>query len=141
MTIGFYTLYTLLFFGCSAPEVKPHGPSPSPRELTSLGISSAKASVLNYIEPEIELPVKATVSENKSASKDRIQYPRKGTTVGSGVSLEGPAGKEIMSVTIDSELQVLEQQKERFRVICIQCDSRRPYQAGFINKNNVRFTQ
>jgi hypothetical protein len=140
MTIGFYTLYSLLIFGCSAPEVKPQGPTPSPRDLATLGISSAKASPIEHNEPEKELLVKPADLENKYEPTNLIQYPRKATTVGSSVSLEGPAGKEIMSVTTDLELQVLEKREERYRVICIQCDSSRPYQAGFINKSNVHFT-
>ena len=149
--VGFVLLFALV--GCSAPEVRPPEPSPSPRELGTLGISNAQADSLpapaQTIEPppEEQFQAPASTSEKADATQQpsteviSISFPAQGKTLQENIALTGPGGRDILTLErSDLSIQVLEDTGDRYRVICLHCDPDRPYQAGFIAKEFVEIT-
>ena len=147
-------MLVLVASGCSAPEVRAPEPSPSPRELATLGISNAQAEDLSRSpieqqepsidkqEPERIQATKNTESLQQIPTKDiAISFPANGKTTQEKISLTGPGGREILTLD-DSDLtvQVLGESKERYRVICLECDANRQFQAGFLPKEYVKIT-
>ena len=141
--------------GCSAPEVRPPEPSPSPRELGTLGIANAQAGSLSSSsrteeatpsEKGLEEPPPQENQEDSQQPPEPqnqpISFPAEGKTLQENMVLTGPGGRAILTLTkLNQSVQVLEELGERYRVICRQCDPKRPFQAGYLLKEQVEITR
>jgi hypothetical protein len=156
-------LFTL---GCSAPEVKPPEPSPSPRDLAGMGISSAQASPVQKPEERSEENEVTSNKEDFSSVQEdnntpdaqeddgnvvtdttpntdkegpiNLQFPFSAWTKSANISLQGPGGRDIAIIPRQfARVKVLGEKGEHYRIICLGCNNKRPFQAGFIEKENL----
>ena len=87
-------------------------------------------------------PTSASLNTTDSSEKIAQTYPIDGTVIQDGISLTGPGGHSILNIKHKgTSVKILEERDEHYRVICIQCDPNRPFQAGFLLKEDVQITK
>ena len=146
-----------LSYGCWAPEVEPPAPKLSPAEIAGISIATASASSLGT-ESVRQIPSQQALvdpTQRNTPKQDTIPsadlqtpaanlqtFPYQATIRGDNVPLLGHGGGTILLLTSDkirtANIEVLEEQNGKVRVLCRGCSPSHPYQAGWISMDYIQ---